>query len=189
MLDKNNSSTKNDCSLKESESVLYKCRKQPRNKPLSSYNSCSSLSDHNINSTAYLINCTNCFSRSRRKSKKISSNKPKLNNPRIVISPTSSCENNQNIVSLETSLKKVKKKKKSQTQFLIKFHKFSLKSPSSNNTNKSITRCQNSVSNINLAQNTPMNQRCCLSVSVVPSDKHNSKSTNSKKKNVSKTFF
>jgi len=174
-------------------STLYKCRTTSKSKPTdnntSTYSSASSsLSDTDTAQhqySTYLINCTGCFHKCN--TKRQPKQAKRAANPRIVISPTSSCENNQNTISLEKNLKKVQKntaknsKKKnsslSQTQLLIKFHQFSLKSPGPQ-------------SNSNLAGasgSTAMSQRCCLSVSVVPSDK-NSNSKNKNKAGVSGIF-
>jgi hypothetical protein len=164
--------------------TLYKCRTTSKSKPTDNNTSTYSSASSSLSDTAqhqystYLINCTGCFHKCN--TKRQPKQAKRAANPRIVISPTSSCENNQNTISLEKNLKKVQKnttknnKKLSQTQLLIKFHQFSLKSPGPQ-------------SNSNLAGasgSTTMSQRCCLSVSVVPSDK-NSNSKNKNKAGVS----
>ena len=129
-----------------------------------------------------MINCTNCFSPNRphRKPPKKPS-PPFSSNPRIVVSPTAGGRSRLG----KTSLSKVQKPKKSSAQFLIKFHQFSLRSPFCLNANKSNSndrnssiKSQNSLSQVTVNKGSPMNQRCCLSVSVVPSDKHNAKRRN-----------
>ena len=71
------------------------------------------------------------------------------------------------------SLQPIKRlKPKYTTQFSIRFHKFSFRSPSFSTLtgNKQI---------INTVDKTTMNQRCCLSVSVVPFDRHGNSNANS----------
>lgn len=162
--------------------------------------SLSTLDESTLNSTAYLINCTSCFSLNRRrkslkKSKAIIGNKAK---PRIVQSSSASNSGTNG----KNHLNKVHKPKKAQTQFLIKFHQFSLRSPFCTNSRKSASskssgggaagvlatqhshtslariNTVNKFNNQNNETGSPMNQRCCLSVSVVPSDKHNAKRRN-----------
>lgn len=174
------------CTLQKASRNIDEQRQQ-----LNRASSLSTLEDSTLNSTAYLINCTNCFSLNRQKSRKSLKKKSQaINkaNPRIVVSSSTSIGGNNN----KNILNKVQKRPtKSQTQFLIKFHQFSLRTPFCTNSQKSANskssgtlasrHSQNSLAhnNINTVNNnnasSPMNQRCCLSVSVVPSDKHNAK--------------
>lgn len=159
--------------------------------------SLSTLEDSTLNSTAYLINCTNCFSLNRQKSRKSLKKKSQaINkaNPRIAVSSSTSISGTKS----KNILNKVRKQKpnKSQAQFLIKFHQFSLRSPFCTNSQKPTNSkssgggtlasrhnqnslAYNNITTVNNNNNnnasSPMNQRCCLSVSVVPSDKHNAK--------------
>lgn len=85
---------------------------------------------------------------------------------------------------------------KSKTQFFIKFHPFSFKLPNSNiflvnSNNKQSTKQQakSKTSESLQTDNPKMNQRCCLSVSVVPSEKQNSNKKKSKNKNNVRHFY
>ena len=184
---------------KESRSLLKKSdqsdsiveeKENPCDKSISSH--------HSADSTTYLINCTSCFKTTNPQPQSTVNKPGKLKNPRIIISPISSSaennnnNNNQSLITSgktkTTSLTKVKKKR-THAQFLIKFHKFSLRTnpanrfsychPSKSVTSPNSKRLVESSGSVS----SPMNQRCCLSVSVVPSDKHNAKSN--KRRNVS----
>ncbi len=166
-------------------SSLYKCRTTSKRKSTDTNSSIYSSASSSLSDTdtiqkqhpKHLINCTGCFNRCNNRKKPHKQIPKRTPNPRIIISPTSSCDNNQN--SVENILKKVKKAptRLSQTQLLIKFHHFSLRSPGP----------QSSSSLPSTSGNTAMSQRCCLSVSVVPSDKQRSKSKN--RADVSDFFF
>ena len=102
-----------------------------------------------LNTTTYQINCTNCFN-FRRRSRAISKNK----------------QHARKVLVGKKSLKTVDllpaaappASYSTAAQFSIKFHRFAFRSPVNNKLSR-----------------TPimLNQRCCLSVSVVPSDRNN----------------
>ena len=112
----------------------------------------------NINRPYVKVSCINCNS-TRKKSKKTILNQEKINN-----------SSNLNIAS---------NKNKYTRQFLIKFHPFTFKLPGLSESNqKSILATSKHIN----YKSGSMSQRCCLSVSVVPSDKHNGNKKPSSKK-------
>jgi len=140
-------------------------------------NCISSKSNRSLSSPVYsenknkliLINCTSCISKTTPTTTtkaKIISDKKLINNTRNSknCSINNNNNNNNNTKTLISS-NSIKKKPKYITQFSIRFHKFSLRSSSFS----ALTRNKNFLKRSALDNNTNnMNQRCCLSVSVVP---------------------
>jgi len=141
-------------------------------------NCISSKSNRSLSSPVYsenknkliLINCTSCISKTTPTTTtkaKIISDKKLINNTRNSKNCSINNNNNNNNNNTKTliSSNSIKKKPKYITQFSIRFHKFSLRSSSFS----ALTRNKNFLKRSALDNNTNnMNQRCCLSVSVVP---------------------
>lgn len=72
-----------------------------------------------------------------------------------------------------------RKKSRLRTQFLIKFHPFTLKLPDKTRLIRNLERS----SSVARKHDRKMSQRCCLSVSVVPFDKQSAKHKNKSKTN------
>ena len=163
-------------------------------------NSSSSISSNN-QATTININCTGCSA--NRKTDTNANNKAKNKVKHKNEETTESVllnDTNKNTSNLDSSAKNLHrsnstnsplvnntanncnkaKKAKYSTQFSIRFHPFSFKLPASSETALSPNRRS-------FVKNQQMSQRCCLSVSVVPSDKHKhgGKHKSSKKNNVS----
>lgn len=163
-------------------------------------NSSSSISSNN-QATTININCTGCSA--NRNTDTNANNKPKDKAKHKKEGTTESVllnDSNKNTSNLNSSAKNLHrsnstntplvnnttnncnkaKKAKYSTQFSIRFHPFSFKLPASSETALSPNRRS-------FVKNQQMSQRCCLSVSVVPSDKHKhgGKHKSSKKNNVS----
>ena len=104
-----------------------------------------------LNTTTYQINCTNCFN-FRRRSRAISKNKQHAR--KVLVGKRSL----KSVDLLPAAAAAGPASYSTAAQFSIKFHRFAFRSPVNNKLSR-----------------TPimLNQRCCLSVSVVPSDRNN----------------
>lgn len=122
----------------------------------------------------FVINCTSCIGPVRSDRRRITTSTNSYKSKRAIKPAKKSL-----VTSPHHQINKIKKQVKYTTQFSISFHKFSLRSPSvSSLARRKLVNSTHQNNEYKSQASDMLNQRCCLSVSVVPFDRSNSNNNN-----------